>query len=264
MFDEPDEAHEEHPTDPKDLAKEKAQEFRMHAQLAATFEGHRKFGAQLIPGLDPEVARQVQRSIGRLTKSKPADTPILPQDSAKEAADILNLPKTANLTTNDYHIYRRPAEVILIRWLEAAEVEKFYDRLQAHFDVSLEGYISDERAANDWKQDARTQTFLAALEKSKIKMADVYLRDVLRKLPVFVLSTQTADEMDIIYLCDTLMGVSVPSLVGAASAPPEEPSERDRAWFFNLLSLRGSIDGIEKMCFFTYLQKAEDTFDSGD
>ena len=51
-------------------------------------------------------------------------------------------------------------------------------------------------------------------------------------------------------------------IVGRASAPPEEPTESDRAWFFKLFSLRGMIDGIERMCFFTYLQKAEDTFES--
>ena len=50
-------------------------------------------------------------------------------------------------------------------------------------------------------------------------------------------------------------------IVGPASAPPEAPTERDLAWFFKLFSLRGQRDGVEQMCFFTYLQKTDDTFD---
>jgi hypothetical protein len=93
-------------------------------------------------------------------------------------------------------------------------------------------------------------------------MTDVYLRDYIRAHNLFVLSTQTADEMDILHLCDYLMGVPAAQVVGPASAPPEEePTERDRAWFFKLFSLRGVVDEVERMCFFTYLQKAEDTFD---
>lgn len=264
MFEEPAEGREEHPSDPTDLAREKTNEFRMHAQLAATFEGPRKFAARLKPGLDPNLARQVQGTIARLAKSRVAEHPILPEQSAKEAADLLNLPKTAGLTTNDYHIYRRPGEVMIVRWLEGEQVEKFYGRLQAHFEAAFEGYRSDERAANEWKRDEKTLAFLKALDAVKVKMEDVFLREIIQKNSAFVLSTQMADEMDILYLSDTLMGVGAPELVGVASAPPEEPTEHDRAWFFNLFSLRGSVEGVEKMCFFTYLQKAEDTFDSGD
>jgi hypothetical protein len=54
--------------------------------------------------------------------------------------------------------------------------------------------------------------------------------------------------------------VPAPEIVGEASAPPDEPTEQDRAWFFKLFSLRGVVDGVEKMCFFTYLQKADETF----
>ena len=38
-------------------------------------------------------------------------------------------------------------------------------------------------------------------------------------------------------------------------------TEQDRAWFFKLFSLRGVVQDVQRMCFFTYLQKAEDTFD---
>ena len=76
---------------------------------------------------------------------------------------------------------------------------------------------------------------------------------------MFVLSTQTADEMDILHLCDYIMGVPAAEVVGAASAPPDEPTERDRAWFFKLFSLRGIKDDVEQMMFFAYLQKSDDS-----
>jgi hypothetical protein len=64
--------------------------------------------------------------------------------------------------------------------------------------------------------------------------------------------------MDILHLCDYVMGVPAAQVVGAASAPPEEPTEADRAWFFKLFSLRGMGEGKERMCFFTYLQKTDE------
>ena len=70
--------------------------------------------------------------------------------------------------------------------------------------------------------------------------------------------------MDVLHLCQHLMGVDPAELVGPASAPPEDdPSEQDRAWFFKLFSLRGVVENVERMCFFTFMQKAEDTFDIG-
>ena len=92
-------------------------------------------------------------------------------------------------------------------------------------------------------------------------MAERYLRELIRKHQVFVLSTLAADEMDILHLCDFVMGVPAAEVVDAASAPPEEPTERDRAWFFKLFFLRGLFDGVERTYFFTYLQKTEDTFE---
>ena len=70
---------------------------------------------------------------------------------------------------------------------------------------------------------------------------------------------QSADELDILHLCDYVMGVEAAEIVGKASAPPEEPTERDRGWFFKLFSLRGVSEGEERMCFFAFLQKADDT-----
>lgn len=262
MFDEPNEGPAEHPIDPTDRAREKSDEFRMHAELAAVFEGCRKFDAQLLLGLDPQVARDIQRSFGRLEKSKSADSPVLPEPSATEAAGLLNLFKTRGLSTNDYHIHRRPGEVMLVRWLHGNQVETFYERMQAHFDAALNEYREEERQTHEWKQDPQTLAYLAALHAVEVRMADRYLRDVIRQNNVFVLSTQMADEINIAYLSDYVMGVSAADIVGPASAPPADPTEPDLAWFYKLFSLRGIGDGIEQMCFFTYLQRSDDAFES--
>ncbi|HEX4055789.1 MAG TPA: hypothetical protein VHX86_16110 [Tepidisphaeraceae bacterium] len=260
MFDEPNESPSEHPLEPKDRAREKSDELRMHAELAAVFEGHRKFDAQIRGGLDFQVARDIQRSFGRLEKSKPVDSPILPETTAVEAAGLLNFPKTLGLSTNDYHIHRRPGEVMIFRWLYGIQVETFYERIQAHFDAALNGYRQEERA-NEWKQDPQMLAYLAALDAVEVRMADRYLRDAVRQHNIFVLSTQTADEINIAYLADYVMGLSAADIVGPASAPPDDPTERDLAWFFKLFSLRGIGEGIEQMCFFSFLQKSNDALD---
>ena len=259
MFDdERDESPAEDASDPAVRAKEKSDEFRMHAELAAVFEGCRKFDARLIPGLDPEIAREVQRGMGRLEKAKTPESPILLEPAAADAAALLDLPNAREgLSTNDYHVHRRPGEVMVVRWLAGEQVETFYQRIQAHFDAALEGFKEDERQALEWKQDAKS--YLAALDTVEVKMAERYLRPFIRTHGLFVLSTQSADEMNIAHLADYVMGVPAAELVGAASAPPEDgPTEQDLAWFFKLFSLRGMKDGVEQMCFFTFLQKSDD------
>ncbi len=104
----------------------------------------------------------------------------------------------------------------------------------------------------------KTLAYLAALDAIEVKMAERYLRELVRTQNVFVLSTQSADEMDILHLADYIMGVPAAEIVGAASAPPDEPTESDRAWYFKLFSLRGMSEAVEQMCFFTYLQKTDD------
>jgi hypothetical protein len=149
---------------------------------------------------------------------------------------------------------------MIVRWLAGEQVETFYERLQAHFDAALEGCKEDERQAHEWKRDPKAQAYLKALDAIEVRMADRYLRDLIRKHNLFVLSTQSADEINIAYLCDYVMGVPAADLVGSASAPPSEPTERDLAWFFKLFSLRGMSEGVERMWFFTYLQKSDDSF----
>jgi hypothetical protein len=250
--------------DPAQRAKEKADEFRMHAEIYAVFEGPRKFDAQVRPGLDEELARDVQRRMARLEKAKSPESPILPPAQAADATGLLTLVDARGLATGDYHVRRRPGEVMIVRWLAGEQVETFYARMQAHFDAALEGYRVDERQQHAWRQDPPTLKFLEALDAIAVRTDERYLRDAIKQHDLTVLSTVTADEMDILHLCDHAMGVPAAEVVGAASAPPEDgATERDRAWFFRLFSLRGRVEGVERMCFFTYLQKAEDTFDLG-
>jgi hypothetical protein len=257
MFDEPAESPQERNFDPAQRARDKADEFRVHAEVCAVFEGPRKFDAE-IRGLKDEVARDVQKRMARLEKAKTPESPILPPENAADAAAVMNLSTAEKLSTNDYHVYRRPGELMIVRWLEGEQIDSFYERLQAHFDVALDDFKHEQREAHGWKQDAKMAAFLDALEKVEVKLAERYLREVIRKHNVFVLSTLTADQMDILHISETVMGLDAPALVGAASAPPDDPTESDRAWFFKLFSLRGMIEGKERMCFFTYMQKAEE------
>jgi hypothetical protein len=258
MFDEPEEeVPADKPLSPQDRAREKIDEFRMHAELCAVFEGNRKFDAEILPNLDATIARDCQKAIGRLEKAKLADTPVIAEASWPEAAGLLGLPETAHLSTNDYHINRRPGEVMILRWLEGTQVDSFYTRLQAHFDAALNGYRQEERQANEWKQDPKTLAYLDALDAAEIKMEERYLRSVIKEHKVFVLSTQTADEMDISHLTDFIMGIPAAEIVGEASAPPDSPTEMDRAWFFKLFVLRGMHNDQEQMFFFTFLQKSD-------
>ena len=261
MFDEPNE--EENPaertSDPAVRARDKFDQFRMHAELAAVFEGRRKFDAQLVNGLDPDVARDLQRTVARLEKSKSPDSPILPEASVADAIRLLNMPAAGTLATNDYHIHRRPGEVMIVRWLEGEQVATFYDRMQAHFDAALTQFREEERQSLAWKQDPGTLAYLEALDAISVRLADRYLRDPIRQHNLVVLSTQSADEIDILYLADYLMSVDPADLVGPALAPSDAPTEQERAWFFKLFALRGSHEGVERMCFFTYLQKSDDS-----
>lgn len=262
MFDEPDERSSELAADPKVRAREKADSLSLHAELAAVFEGNRKFDHELHPGLDYGLAREVQQAIGKLEKTKATKTgPLLPPKVTADATALLTMPQARELSTGDYHIHRRPGETMILRWLEAEQVDAFYKRIQAHFDAALNSVREEERSANEWKQEPATLAYLEALDAINLKMADRYLREPIRKHKVFLLSTMTVDEMNIQHLCDYLMGVPAAEVVGSHSAPPDDPTDQDRAWFFKLFSLRGIIDGTERMCFFSYLQKTDDSLD---
>jgi hypothetical protein len=260
MFDEPEEEKPQRPIDPQTRAREKFDEFRMHAELAAVFEGKRKFDAAILDDLPLDLAREIQRSVAKLEKSREAETPVVSPDQAGLARSVLRMPVDRTLSTNDYHIARRPGETLIVRWLAGEEVDSFYERLQAHFDVALSQFREEERQALGWRQEEQTLAYLDALDKLDAKMADRYLRDPIKAHGVFVLSTQTADEIDIVFLCDYVMSVPPAEVVGENSAPPEEPTEQDRAWFFKLFSLRGVVENVERMCFFAFLQKTEEAW----
>jgi len=256
MREEPEQDPESRGGDPAELARERVEELRMHAQLYATFEGTRKLDAVVRPGFDPKLARDIQQRMARLEKRKVGETPVIDQPGHRDASRLLNVFKVRRLPTNDYHVYRRPGEVMVFRWLAGDQVQTFYERLQAHMDAALEGEKEDQRNAHGWKQDARWQAYLAALEKMRVNMEERYLRPLIRDGGLYVLSTQVADEINISFLCEQVMGIAPEELVGAASAPPDVPTENDLAWFFKLFSLRGMKGRTERMCFFAYLQKA--------
>jgi hypothetical protein len=231
----------------------------MHAELAAVLEGCRKFQA-VISVLDSGTAREIQQAMGRLEKARIAESPLLAQSATEIAEVVLSLPETRSLSLNDYHVHRRPGEVMLARILAGEGVQSFYERFQAHFDAALGQYREEERQTHGWKQDPRTLEYLDALDKIDVKMSDRYLRDLIRQTRAHVFSTQAADEMDILHLAHYLMGVSAEDLVGQNNAPPEDgATETQRAWFFKLFALRGMTNNLERMCFFVYLQKSSDS-----
>src|SRR5205814_2865758 len=125
--------------DPAQLAKDKTDEFRVHAEVCAVFEGPRKFDAE-IRKLKDDLARDIQKRMAKLEKAKTQESPILPPESAADAAALLDLFTAEKLSTNDYHVYRRPGELMIARWLEGDQVETFYERLQAHFDAAFDDF----------------------------------------------------------------------------------------------------------------------------
>src|SRR4051794_16873371 len=181
MFDEPSESPTERSITPADRAREKADEFRMHAELAAVFEAPRKFGAEVLPDLKADPARDLQQTIGKLEKSRLTDTPVLPPESWPDASNILAFHKAHELSTQDYHLHRRPGEVMIARWLVGDQVETFYGRLQAHFEAALSAFREEERQSSEWKQDPPTLEYLDALDKLEYRMADRYLRPLIRQ-----------------------------------------------------------------------------------
>ena len=268
MYEDPDDADDtgeapkpKRSADPATAAREQVDQLRLHAELAAVFEGTRKFDAHVRPNLDPDLARDVQRTMGKLGTGIIRDGPLLKGDAAADAARVLALPDTPAISTNDYHVHRRPGEVMVVRWLAGAEqVDPFYQRLQAHFDAAFDAHKEDERQANGWRQDAAATAYRDALDAVTVDMPARYLRPQVKAGRATVMWTMTLDEMSIAFLCDGIMGVSPAEVVGRRDAPPtdRQPTDADLTWYFKLFALRGPGPGKddERMCFFTYLQKS--------
>jgi hypothetical protein len=263
LFDESPTPRDEASADPKQRATDVIDQLRIYCELAAVFEGPRKFDAFVRTNLDAKLARDVQQTVGTLEKQKsPRTGPILPAEAVEAAQKLLELPQhQPSLTTNDYHVLPRPGEAMIVRWLVGDEVDRFYDRFTAHITTALAQRVEDERQELGWRQDEADQAYLAKLEEIEPKPEEWYLREILRKHGLFALSTVAVDEMDIMHLCDTLMGIPAADVVGEASAPdPDEadPPHAERAWYFKLFNLRGIVGGVERMCLFAYLQRTSD------
>src|SRR5436309_15621536 len=96
--DQNEEEPREHAGTAEGRAKEKCDEFRMHAELAAVFEGCRKFDAVIYADLDAQVARDVQRQIARLEKARSPESPVLPESSWADAGAVLKMPDTGDVS----------------------------------------------------------------------------------------------------------------------------------------------------------------------
>jgi hypothetical protein len=261
MFDDPDESRAETANDAAQRATEKLAELRMYAELAAIYEGPRKFGADIRPDLPGDPARFLQKSLAKLARSKVEHTCLIAEAETPLADDVLTHYRSIGLSTGDYHCYTRPGEVMMLRWLAGDEVDTFYDRFQAHFEAGLAQAREEEKHNHAWKNDQKLNDYLEALQKTTTTMVDYYARPAIRSAPLRVLSTLTAEEMNIEFLTGQIMNRSPVDVVGTAFAPPAEASESDLAWFYRLFSLRGVVDDIETMCFFTYLQKVDDSME---
>lgn len=265
MFEDSDEPRAEQGNTPKQRAEEKGEELRMFAELAAVFEGPRKFDAELLTDLTPDAARELQQSIGRLEKQRlPPHHLFIPDTGYAKGRELLSL--NEKFSTNDYHIHRRPGETHILRLLAGEEVDMYYTRLQAHFDAGLAGFVEDERSAHAWRNDPKTTAFLETLESFNWNLPERYARPLIREHGIIALSTQIIDEVNIELITDQIMNRPPADLVGQASAPnsdpdAEAPSDADRAWFFKLFFLRGLIEKEERILLYTFLQKTDDSFD---
>lgn len=246
----------------KTRASEKVEELRMHAELAAIFEGTRKFNAEILPDLTFDTARDIQKAVAQLERSRMDQAPQVIDPASEHyphAARLLSFSDTHNLSTNDYHVHRRPGEVMIARFLSGEQLDTFYTRLQAHFDAGREGTLEDERSESAWKSDPNTTAYLDALEATTLNLPERYLRPLVQEHTLFALSTQTADEINIAFLTDHIMNVTPAELLGPHSAPPDNPTDSDLAWYFKLFMLRGKVGDSERALFFTFLQKTDDS-----
>lgn len=263
MYDDPDERKDDKAAAPELRLKEKLDELRIHADLCAIFEGTRKFDAQVKTDVDANLVRDVQQIVGKLEKSKKPGMPFLTPARALGATTLFESLEVQGVSTGDYHVLRRPGEVMIVRWIKGEQVETFYQRLQAHMDVAIKQTREDERQALAWKNESATNTYLEKLDEAELDMQKWWMRDLLRDHELATVRTQTADEINISYIADFIMGVGAAALVGEEFAPPGGADDAELAWFFKLFALCGTRDGVEQIVFFVFLQKTEEEFDFG-
>ena len=135
---------------------------------------------QLLPGLDPEVAREVQRGMARLEKAKSPDSPVLPQPSAADAAALLDLPRRPR-PVHQRLPHPPPARRSDDRPLAPGRAGRDVLRAASGPLRRGPGGVQGGRAAGqEWKQDPQTLAYLTALDAIEVRMADRYLRDEIR------------------------------------------------------------------------------------
>lgn len=264
MYDDPDERKDDRAVAPETRVAEKLDELRIHADLCAIFEGTRKFDAQVKTEIDSDLIRDVQQIVAKLEKSKRPGKPFLTPARALGASSLFASLEEQGVSTSDYHVLRRPGEVMIVRWIKGEQVETFYKRLQAHMDVAIKQTREDERQALGWKNDPSTNAYLDALDVAELDMQKWWMRDLLKDHELATVRTQTADEISITYITDFIMGVGAAALVGEEFAPSSGADDSELAWFFKLFSLCGANEGVEHIVFFVFLQKTEDEFDFGE
>jgi hypothetical protein len=264
MYDDSDERKDDQASAPDVRLKEKLDELRVHADLCAIFEATRKFEAQVKADVDSNLIRDVQQIVAKLEKSKKPGKPFLTPARALGATSLFESLEEQGVSTGDYHVLRRLGEVMIVRWIKGEQVETFYKRLQAHMDVAIKQTREDERQALGWKNDPATNEYLEKLDEVSLDMQKWWMRDVLRDHDLATVRTQTADEINISYIADFIMGVGAAAIVGEDSAPLSGADDAELAWFFKLFALCGTKDGAEHIVFFVFLQKTSDEFDFGE
>lgn len=255
---------DESPAQPTQRARERIDEIRMYAELGAIYEATHKFDADILP-LSGNDARDFQQAVAKLARQKVENSSLIQPQATADALGLLK--RAIELGTNDYHLARKPGEVILLRSLQGPEVDQFYDRMEAHLKAGIEGLREDEEQALAWKDDPDTRAYLKALADPVDPMATRYARPIVQQHPVAILSTWTADEISISYLVESIMQRNISDVVDPSNIPEDGMDESQLAWFFRLFSLRAApLDPdtkqrTEHMLFFTFLQKTDDDFE---
>src|SRR5438046_7631163 len=101
--------------------------------------------------------------------------------------------------------------------------------MQAHFDVAMEDFKEEQKQAHGWKQDEKTAGFLKALEGVEVKMEERYLREIIKKHKVFVLSTLAADQRSEEHTSELQSLTKLVCRLVLATKQGDEPSEEEQA-----------------------------------
>ncbi len=123
-------------------------------------------------GSTPQLARDMQRAMGRLEKSKSPDSPVLPGPRRRcgRPAEPSQSPRPVHQRLPHPSPARRSDDRPLAG--QGDQVETFYERLQAHFDAALEGFRKTNGRPTNGSKTRKTLAYLAALDAIEVRMAD--------------------------------------------------------------------------------------------